>query len=105
MSEDQTIDKTQGAANPADPNWPRDMGARIERVGGATMEVTVELGRTRMPLEDVLQAEPGSVLETSKNAGLPLDILVNGALYGKGEAIVIGDNLAIRVTDLIAPNK
>ena len=67
------------------------------------MEVTVELGRVRVPLETVLQAEPGSVFETTKLSGQPFEILVNGALYGRGEAVVIGDNLAIRVTELIAP--
>lgn len=86
-----------------DPNWPRDVDARLKRLGGATMEVTVELGRAKMPLEEILSAEPGHVIETEKLSGMPLDILVNGSLFGLGEIIVIGDNLAVRVTDLIEP--
>ena len=105
MSDETTAKQAPEKTGAADPNWPRDMDARLDRVGTATMEVTIELGRVRIPLEQVLQAEPGSVFETTKLSGQPLDILVNGALYGKGEAVVIGDNLAIRVTDLIAPNK
>ena len=100
MSEDQTADQTAEDVKPTDANWPRDVDARLDRVGGATMEVTVEIGRMRVPLEQVLQTEPGSVFETTKLTGQPFDILVNGALYGKGEAVVIGDNLAIWVTDI-----
>ena len=105
MSEEKVAEQTADAVRPSDPNWPREVDTRLARVGEATMEVTVELGRVRMPLEKVLQAEPGTVFETTKNSGLPFEILVNGALYGKGEVVVIGDNLAIRVTDLVAPSK
>ena len=86
-----------------DPNWPRDVDARLKRLGKATMEATVELGRTRLPLEDVLNSEPGSVVELEKRTGSPVEVLVNGSLFGKGEIVVIGDNLAIRITDLPSP--
>jgi flagellar motor switch protein FliN/FliY len=96
-------EKESAVAPGTDPNWPRDVDARLKRLGGATMEVTVELGRTRMPLEEILGAEPGHVIETEKLSGMPLDILVNGSLFGKGEMVVIGDNLAVRICDLIKP--
>lgn len=105
MSEDSLRDDASEATPTDDADWPRDAEARLKRIGQATMNVTVEVGRVRMPLEKVLQAEPGTVLGTTRLAGQPFDILVNGALYGKGEAVVIGDNLAIRVTDLVGPGK
>ena len=87
----------------ADPNWPRDVDARLRRLGKASMEVTVELGRTRLPLEAILNAEAGSLIETAKLSGMPMDILVNGALFAKGEIVVIGDHLAVRITDMLKP--
>ena len=101
MSDASTAGKASSVKQTPDPNWPRDLDARLCRVGGATVEVTVELGRTQIPLEEVLQIEPGNVIETRKVTGQPMDILVNGALYAKGEVVVIGDDLAIRITDLI----
>ena len=87
----------------ADPNWPRDVDARLSRVGKASMEVTVELGRTRLPLEAILNAEAGSLIETRKVTGMPMEILVNGALFARGEIVVIGDHLAVRITDMVKP--
>ncbi len=103
MAEEKVTPQEAPVAPGADPNWPRDVDTRLKRLGGATMEVTVELGRTRLPLEEILNAESGSIIETDKLSGQPLEILVNGALFGKGEIVVVGDNLAVRITDLIAP--
>ena len=89
------------AKAPAESIWPRDMAERVERLNGASMEVTVELGRARVPLKDVLNAEKGTMFETEKLAGMPMEIMVNGTLYGHGEVVVVGDHLAVRVTDLV----
>ena len=85
--------------------WPRDLAKRVDRLGRATMEVVVELGRSKVPLEDVLNAEPGTIFETEKLAGMPMEIMVNGTLYARGEVVAVGDNMAIRVTDLITPEQ
>ena len=90
---------------PAETIWPRDMADRVDRLRGATMEVVVELGRSRVPLSDVLNAEAGTIFETDKLSGMPMEIMVNGTLFARGEMVVVGDVLATRVTDLIRPDR
>jgi len=65
--------------------------------------LAVELGRTRMVIEEILQLGQGSVLELDKLAGEPLDILVQGRPIGKGEVVVVNEKLGIRLTDIISP--
>jgi len=65
--------------------------------------LAVELGRTRMVIEEILQLGQGSVLELDKIAGEPLDILVQGRPIGKGEVVVVNEKLGIRLTDIISP--
>lgn len=65
--------------------------------------LAVELGRTKMVIEEILQLGQGSVLELDKLAGEPLDILVQGRPIGKGEVVVVNEKLGIRLTDIISP--
>ena len=88
-----------------DPNWPREVDARLSRIGDAEMDIAVLLGRKRMPLEEVLNAEPGTVYDLEKPAGMPMEILVNGTLFGYGEIVVVGDRLAIRIVQLLKPGE
>lgn len=67
------------------------------------LKVTVELGRTSVVIEDLLQLGQGSVLELDKLAGEPLEILVNGKLVAKGEVVVVNEKFGIRLTDIISP--
>lgn len=67
------------------------------------LQVTVELGRTRKLIRDILELAPGSVVELDKLAGEPVDILVNGKLIAKGEVVVIDDNFGVRITDIVSP--
>lgn len=64
------------------------------------VELTVELGRKRVRINDVLRLGPGSVLELSKASGEPLDILVNDRLVARGEAVVIGERYGVRITEV-----
>lgn len=105
MPKDKEKDTASEAPLPEDPNWPRDLKARLARVSEATMEVTIELGRSRVPLKNVLNAKPGVIFETSKLSGQPMEVMVNGSLFGRGEVVVIGDNLAIRMTELAKPGE
>ena len=89
----------------ADPNWPRDAETRMGRIGGAEMDVTVRLGKTSMPLEDVLNVEPGTLIEVDRLSGEPVDVIVNGQLFGRGEIVVIGDHLAVRINSLLTPEQ
>ncbi|MDA8417732.1 MAG: flagellar motor switch protein FliN [Desulfobacteraceae bacterium] len=66
------------------------------------LEVTVELGRTKMIINDMLQLTQGSVVELSKNAGETVEIFVNNKLLGKGEVIVVNDRFGVRITEIIS---
>ena len=101
-----TLDKPTPSVIPGeDSNWPREVDARLDRIGDAEMDIAVMLGRTRMPLEDVLNAEPGTVYELEKLSGMPMEILVNDTLFGYGEMVVVGDRLAIRIVNLLKPGE
>jgi len=65
------------------------------------MKVTVELGRTRMSVREILDLAPGSVVELSKPPSEPVDLLVNGVLTARGEVVVVDDHFAIRITKLL----
>lgn len=65
------------------------------------MGVTVELGRTRMPLRDILTVVPGSVIELDRAASAPVDVLVNGTLIARGEVVVIDEEFGIRITEVV----
>lgn len=66
------------------------------------VEVTLEIGRKRMKIGDLLRLGTGQTLELDKPAGEPLEIVVNGRLIGRGEAVVIGDRYGLRITEIIA---
>jgi flagellar motor switch protein FliN/FliY len=70
-----------------------------------SLQVTVEMGRTKMALRDLLQLGPGSVVELAKQAGEPLDVLVNGRPIARGEAVMVNDKFGIRLTDVISPSE
>lgn len=67
------------------------------------LEISVELGRTSMLINDLLQLGQGSVIELSKLAGEPLEILVNHKLIARGEAVVVNEKFGVRITDIISP--
>jgi len=67
------------------------------------LDVSVELGRTKMLINDLLQLGQGSVIELNKLAGEPLEILVNKKLVARGEAVVVNEKFGIRLTDIISP--
>lgn len=87
--------------------------ARASGAGGGNMELlldvplhlTVELGRARRTIKEVLAFGPGAVVELDRLAGEPVDVLINGKLLGKGEVVVINENFGVRVTDIISPSE
>ncbi|MBZ5737824.1 flagellar motor switch protein FliN [Nocardioides mangrovi] len=74
----------------------------IELLHGVDMEVTVEIGRTRMTVRDLLDLTPGAVLELDRAAGSPADLLVNGRLIARGEVVVIDEDFGLRITEIAA---
>jgi len=67
------------------------------------LKVTVELGRSKMAIREILQLAQGSVIELSKFAGEPLEVLVNDKLIARGEVVVVNEKFGIRLTDIISP--
>lgn len=65
------------------------------------LEVSAELGRTRMPVAEILQLNVGSVVELDRTAGSPVDVVVNGSLIARGEVVVIDDEYGVRITEIV----
>jgi len=78
---------------------------KLDFIMDIPLHVTVELGRTRLLVKEVLQLTQGAVVELSKMAGEPLDVFVNSKLVARGEAVVVNDKFAIRLVDIVSPNE
>ncbi len=77
-------------------------GRKLDLLLDVPLEVSVELGRSRLSIQNLLALGPGSVVELDKLAGDPLDILVNGRLVARGEAVVVNDKFGVRITDIVS---
>lgn len=69
------------------------------------VQLSVELGRTKVPIKQVLQLKPGSIVELDSVAGEPVDVLVNGYLIAQGEVVVVNGKFGIRLTDVVTPSE
>ena len=81
----------------------KDTSAKLNFILDIPLEVTVELGRAKMLISDLLQLSQGSVVELTKLAGEPLEILANQKLIARGEVVVVNEKFGIRLTDIISP--
>jgi flagellar motor switch protein FliN/FliY len=77
----------------------------IEMILDIPVQMTVELGRTKIAIRNLLQLAQGSVVELDGLAGEPMDVLVNGCLIAQGEVVVVNDKFGIRLTDIITPSE
>jgi flagellar motor switch protein FliN len=82
-------------------HYPHD----IELVLDIPVQLTVELGRTKVSIKDILQIAQGSVVELDAVAGDPLDVFINGCLIAQGEVVVVNDKFGIRLTDIVTPSE
>jgi flagellar motor switch protein FliN/FliY len=92
-----------GGAPPAGKPEGEKKERNLDLILDIPLRVTVELGRTKMLVRDLLQLGQGSVIELSKLAGEPMEILVNDKLVAKGEAVVVNEKFGVRLTDIISP--
>lgn len=67
--------------------------------------LSLEVGRTRIPIRNLLQLNQGSVVELERQAGEPLDVYVNGTLIAQGEVVVVNDRFGVRLTDVVSPSE
>ena len=89
--------------SPLVPGQMAGVDGNIGLILDVPLQVTVELGRTKKLIREILELSPGSVLELDKLAGEPVDVLVNGKLLAKGEVVVIDENFGVRITDIVSP--
>lgn len=92
----------QPASLPADGSAVAEIAASrpIDLLYNVDMAVTVELGRTRMTMRELLALRPGKVIELDRSARSPVDILVNNTLLARGEVVVVDEELGVRVTEI-----
>ena len=87
------------------PTAGGNAGNDINMILDIPVQLTVELGRTRIPIKHILQLAQGSVVELDAMAGEPMDVLVNGYLIAQGEVVVVNDKFGIRLTDIVTPSE
>ncbi|MFV0421013.1 flagellar motor switch protein FliN [Oleidesulfovibrio sp.] len=92
-------DLTEEAKSPRPDSGKRELDFILD----IPLDVSAELGRTRLLINELLQLGQGSVVELNKLAGEPLEIYVNGKLVARGEAVVINEKFGVRLTDIISP--
>lgn len=90
-------------SNPAGARRSRtdSVAGKLGRINNVEMALTVEIGRTRMSVRDVLSLEPGAVVELDRSAGAPADVLLNGRLIAHGEIVVVDQDYAVRITQIL----
>ena len=94
-----------GDLNPDVSGLSPEAAKNLELVMDIPIQLTVELGRTKMPIRNLLQLAQGSVVELNELAGEPLDVFVNGCLVAQGEVVVVNEKFGIRLTDIITPSE
>lgn len=98
-SEAHFQDMTEMSRQPRDNKLKRELDFILD----IPLDVSAELGRTRLLINELLQLGQGSVVELNKLAGEPLEVYVNGKLVARGEAVVINEKFGVRLTDIISP--
>lgn len=97
-----------GSATPVGTghNSLRDVDPRrLHLLRGVEMAVSVEIGRTRLTVAELLGLTPGAIVELDRPAGAPADLLVNGRLIGRGEVVVVDESFALRITDIVSADE
>jgi flagellar motor switch protein FliN len=113
MAEQTVSDPISGtAAQPADifPSFGGNSGNagmmnELDMILDIPVQITVELGRTKITIKNLLQLAHGSVVGLDAMAGEPMDVMVNGTLIAQGEVVVVNDKFGIRLTDIITPSE
>jgi flagellar motor switch protein FliN/FliY len=83
-------------------NEPKMLQSNIELLMDVSMRVTVELGRTRMQLAQILELQHGSVVELDRLAGDPVDVIVNDCMVAHGEVVIVDDKFGVRITEMVS---
>lgn len=101
---EKTPDAPKDESNKSDTR-SEGRDANLNLILDIPLRVTVELGRTKMIVSELLNLGQGSVIELSKLAGEPMEVLVNDKLVARGEAVVVNEKFGVRLTDIISPTE
>jgi flagellar motor switch protein FliN/FliY len=94
----------QNLQNDGEPA-PATGDVNLDVILDVSVTLSLEVGRTRIPIRNLLQLNQGSVVELERNAGDPLDVFVNGTLVAHGEVVVVNEKFGIRLTDVVSPSE
>jgi len=96
---------TRAAFDPltADAGIGNGTDLNLDVILDVPVSLSLEVGRTRIPIRNLLQLNQGSVVELERGAGEPLDVYVNGTLIAQGEVVVVNDRFGVRLTDVVSP--
>lgn len=98
------INQTTGAGASGEKSPAEDDGVRdLDFILDIPLDLSVELGRTKMLVNDLLQLGQGSIVELNKVAGEPLEIYINRKLVARGEVVVVNEKFGVRLTDIVSP--
>lgn len=103
---DQLVEEAAGMAEGTkkpSTEMPTHKDRNLSLILDIPLKVSVELGRTKMPVSELLNLTQGSVIELSKLAGEPMEVYVNDKLIARGEAVVVNEKFGVRLTDIISP--
>jgi flagellar motor switch protein FliN/FliY len=98
------MDDTPQPVNASPEDKPREELA-VSLLRDVEIEITLEIGRRRVKVAEFLKLRPGQTLTLARAAGEPLDVLVNGRLFARGEAVVVGDRYGVRITELTSAHE
>lgn len=102
VTEDLHLDKEINSADIQAGIGQKPLPANMELLLDVSMRVTVELGRTRMQLSQILELQNGSVVELDRLAGDPVDIIVNDRMVARGEVVIVDDKFGVRITEMVS---
>ncbi|MDQ1327945.1 MAG: flagellar motor switch protein FliN [Candidatus Poribacteria bacterium] len=105
VEKDRQFIQEEQVSEPKRPLTQQIGGTNIEILLDIPLEVSVELGRTKIVIRDLVQLGPGSIIELDKLIGEPVDLLVNDNLIARGEVVVFDENFGIRITDIVTPTE
>ena len=103
----ESLQPAQALVAGADPDNSVENGLdmSLDVILDVPVVLSLEVGRTRIPIRNLLQLNQGSVVELERGAGEPLDVFVNGTLIAHGEVVVVNDRFGVRLTDVVSPSE
>ena len=103
QSDDNTAARAAFDPLTADAGTGMGTDLNLDVILDVPVSLSLEVGRTRIPIRNLLQLNQGSVVELERGAGEPLDVYVNGTLIAQGEVVVVNDRFGVRLTDVVSP--